>query len=79
MSLATVDAEGRPSQRIVLLKGYSEEGFVFFTNLQSRKASEMAANDRVSLHFLWSLLDRQVSISGRVEKLQEAENIAYFN
>jgi pyridoxamine 5'-phosphate oxidase len=77
MVLATV-ANGQPSQRIVLLKGVNEQGFVFFTNYNSRKGQEMAQNSQVSLLFPWHLLERQVKVAGRVEKVSHAESAHYF-
>lgn len=78
MTLATVDALGQPSQRIVLLKGLSDEGFVFFTSMQSRKAKELSANNRVSLHFPWHALDRQVKVCGVAKPLGRAATLKYF-
>jgi pyridoxamine 5'-phosphate oxidase len=78
MTLATVDGAGRPSARVVLLKGYDERGFVFFTNYGSRKACELAANPRAALVFYWPARDRQVRIEGVVEKTSRAESAAYF-
>lgn len=78
MVLATVDAEGNPWQRIVLLKGASPAGFVFYTNYGSNKARDMAEHPRVSLLFPWNALDRQVIIGGRVERLSAAESARYF-
>jgi len=78
MSLATVDAEGQPWQRIVLLKLFDENGFVFFTNYESRKAQQMAVNPNVSLLFPWHVLGRQVKITGTVEKVTTAESLSYF-
>lgn len=78
MTLATADATGAPSARIVLLKGYDERGFVFFTNYNSKKGQDIAANPRVSLVFFWKELERQVNISGSIEKLSVAESDAYF-
>ena len=78
MTLATVDAEGRPSTRTVLLKHWDDRGFVFFTNLESRKALQIAANPNVSLLFPWLPLQRQVAINGVAEKTSTAEVIAYF-
>ncbi len=78
MVLATVDSEGMPSQRIVLLKGMSHGGFVFYTNYGSAKASDIAGDARVSLLFPWNELDRQVIIQGRAEKMSMAESAAYF-
>jgi pyridoxamine 5'-phosphate oxidase len=78
MTLATVDAAGRPSARVVLLKGYDERGFVFYTNYASRKARELAANPHAALVLYWPALDRQVRIEGAVEKTSPAESAAYF-
>ncbi|MDR5834744.1 pyridoxamine 5'-phosphate oxidase [Caballeronia sp. LZ034LL] len=78
MTLATVDAAGRPSARIVLIKGVDERGFVFFTNYDSRKGRELAANSAASLLFHWIELERQVRIEGRVEKTSEAESDTYY-
>ncbi|MDN3612113.1 pyridoxamine 5'-phosphate oxidase [Vibrio ostreicida] len=79
MTVATVDANGQPFQRIVLLKHLDEQGFVFFTNLGSRKAQHIQDNAKVSLHFPWHSLERQVHITGVAEKLSVAENIKYFS
>ena len=78
MTLATVDGAGQPSQRIVLLKQVDRQGFVFFTNYQSRKAGDIAANSRVSLHFPWHYMERQVKVCGRAEKITAAETLKYF-
>lgn len=78
MCLATVDSEGQPSQRVVLLKHFDQQGFVFYTNLESRKAREIAQNSRVSLHFGWLPLERQVIIYGQAEKLSVTESTKYF-
>lgn len=78
MTLATVDREGRPTTRTVLLKHWDRRGFVFFTNLESRKAAQMAANPNVSLLFTWLPLQRQLAINGTVEKTTTAETLAYF-
>ena len=78
MTLATVSKEGRPSQRIVLLKYYDENGFVFFTNQESRKAQEIAENDQVNLHFVWLELERQISINGSARAISAAESARYF-
>lgn len=78
MTLATADAAGRPSARIVLLKGAGSDGFTFFTNYQSRKGSELDARAEVELLFYWVELERQVRIEGVVEKLPPAESDAYF-
>ena len=78
MTVATVDAEGQPSQRIVLLKDISDRGFIFYTNLSSRKSQDIAINNRVSLHFPWHVLDRQVKISGAAEKVSVSQAAKYF-
>jgi pyridoxamine 5'-phosphate oxidase len=78
MTVATVDADGQPSQRIVLLKNVDQKGFVFFTNLASRKATELEGNNRISLHFPWHPIERQVMITGRAEKLSALDNMKYF-
>ena len=78
MTLATVTAQGAPSARVVLLKGVERGGFVFFTNYLSRKARELEARAAACLVFLWSDLERQVRIEGRVEKVTAAESDAYF-
>lgn len=79
MTLATADAEGRPSARTVLLKGVSEDGFRFFTNTESRKAGELAANPAAALVFHWPLEPRrQVTVAGAVEPLPREEAEAYF-
>lgn len=79
MTVATVDASGQPFQRIVLLKEVDYKGFVFFTNFGSRKAQQIANNGKVSLHFPWHSLERQVHITGVAEKLPMSENIKYFS
>ncbi|MEC7517075.1 MAG: pyridoxamine 5'-phosphate oxidase [Pseudomonadota bacterium] len=76
--VATVQPDGSIRQRFVLLKGVSEDGFVFFTNYNSEKATALAQNDRSSMLFPWNELDRQVSVSGKVEKIAESESDAYF-
>jgi pyridoxamine 5'-phosphate oxidase len=78
MSVATVSSEGKPWQRMVLLKGFDEQGFVFYTNLGSRKAKEIESNAQVSLHFPWLQLDRQVIVGGRADRLSTAEVMKYF-
>jgi pyridoxamine 5'-phosphate oxidase len=78
MVLATVGAGGQPSQRTVLLKYYDSSGFVFFTNFESRKAREIAANPRVSLLFVWLDLERQIQINGMAERISAAESARYF-
>ena len=78
MTLATADASGKPSSRIVLLKGVDPRGFVFFTNYESRKGRDLAANPQAALTFLWKELERQVRIEGRVEKVSAEESAAYY-
>jgi pyridoxamine 5'-phosphate oxidase len=78
MTLATVDGEGRPSARVVLLKGYDEQGFVFYTSYESRKGRELASNPHAALVFFWPKLDRQVRVEGMVEKTSREESDAYF-
>ena len=78
MSVATVSAEGKPWQRMVLLKDFDQRGFVFYTNLGSRKAQEIEANAQVSLHFPWLQLDRQVIVGGRAERLSTVDVMKYF-
>jgi pyridoxamine 5'-phosphate oxidase len=78
MTLATADAKGRPSGRIVLLKGLDAKGFVFFTNYESRKGRELSANPYAALTFLWKELERQVRIEGRIEKVTAEESRAYY-
>ncbi|MDE1461710.1 pyridoxamine 5'-phosphate oxidase [Spartinivicinus poritis] len=78
MCLSTVGADGRPSQRIVLLKQFDEKGFVFYTNLESKKAKQIAENPNVCLHFGWLPLERQVIINGTASKLSVAEATKYF-
>ncbi|MXZ81768.1 MAG: pyridoxamine 5'-phosphate oxidase [Gammaproteobacteria bacterium] len=78
MTLATVDPDGRPSQRMVLLKYFDSEGFVFFTNYGSRKAMDISRQPEVGLHFPWHVLDRQVRISGRAERMGRTESVQYF-
>lgn len=79
MTVATVDESGQPFQRIVLLKHVDEQGFVFYTNLGSRKASQIEVNAKVSLHFPWHPMERQVHITGVAEKLSVVENMKYFS
>jgi len=78
MSVGTVDAAGKPWQRVVLLKHFDDKGFVFYTNLGSRKARAIADNPYVSLLFPWMRIDRQVIVGGTAEKLSKAEIIKYF-
>jgi pyridoxamine 5'-phosphate oxidase len=78
MTLATATPDGRPSARMVLLRGFDERGFCFYTNYESRKAAELAANPRAALVLWWDALERQVRIEGRVEPTSRAESEAYF-
>ncbi len=78
MALATVSAVGTPSVRVVLLKGFDTRGFVFYTNYESSKARDIAANPAVALLFPWLPLERQVSVTGRAEKISAAESLKYF-
>lgn len=78
MSLATVGADGIPSQRSVLLKYYDRSGLVFFTNYNSRKAEQIALNPFVSVIFVWLPLERQIIIEGKAEKISKAESMKYF-
>ena len=78
MTLATATPDGRPSARVVLLKAVDARGFAFFTNEQSRKGRELAANPRAALVWLWPALERQVRATGAVERLSAAESDAYF-
>jgi pyridoxamine 5'-phosphate oxidase len=77
MTLATADKQGRPSARIVLLKGVDERGFVFYTNYESRKGQELAENPQAALDFYWPDQERQVCVAGEVSKLPPAESDAY--
>jgi pyridoxamine 5'-phosphate oxidase len=79
MTLATVSSEGQPSARIVLLKGLHDDGFVFFTNYESRKGNELALNNRAALVFFWKELERQVRIEGTIEKVSDRESEEYFH
>ena len=78
MALATVDADGRPSARMVLLKGHDTAGFVFYTNLESRKGLALAAHPHAALLFHWKSMKRQIRIEGAVEPVSDAEADAYF-
>ena len=78
MTLATATPDGAPSARIVLLRGFDERGFAFFTNYESRKGAELAANPRAALTFFWAQLKRQVRVEGSVEVLNVQESDAYF-
>jgi len=79
MTLATASKAGRPSARTVLLKGFDEHGFVFFTNYESRKGQDLAENPYASLLFFWPALERQVRLEGRVEKTPDTESADYFD
>ncbi len=76
--LATATPDGKPSSRTMLLKGIENDGFVFFTNYESRKGQELTANPQAALLFFWVELERQVRIEGKLERLSDAENDAYF-
>lgn len=78
MALATANREGRPSVRMVLLKQYDDRGFVFFTNYESKKAKDIAENPQVALLFFWEPLERQIRITGSIEKISAAESFEYF-
>jgi pyridoxamine 5'-phosphate oxidase len=78
MTIATVSPDGQPSQRIVLLKDVNQKGFVFYTNLASRKAQEIDANNKISLHFPWHVMERQVKVCGVAQRLSTAEVTKYF-
>jgi pyridoxamine 5'-phosphate oxidase len=78
MTLATASAGGRPSARVVLLKGYDDRGFVFYSNYDSRKGEELAANPWAALVFYWAPLERQVRVEGRVGRTSREESAAYF-
>jgi pyridoxamine 5'-phosphate oxidase len=79
MSLATADFGGKPSVRVVLLKGFDQDGFVFFTNYESEKGKHLEANPCAALAFYWVELDRQIRISGKVQKTSREESQAYFH
>ena len=78
MTLATATSDGRPSARTVLLKGFGKQGFVFYTNYESRKGRELVENPQAALLFTWLELERQIRIEGRVEKVSPTESLAYF-
>ncbi len=78
MTLATATPDGRPSARVVLLKGFDERGFVFYTNYWGRKSRELEANPRAALVFYWGELERQVRVEGRVLRVSDGESDAYF-
>lgn len=79
MALATADTQGRPSLRMVLLKGHDTRGFVFYTNYASRKGEDLAANAQAALLWWWDKLQRQIRIEGSVEQLSQSESEAYFH
>lgn len=79
MTISTVDAECRPLNRVVLLKGFDERGFVFFTNYESKKGSDLEANPNVSLSFFWPQLQRQVIVAGQASKVSADESAEYFS
>ena len=78
MTLATVSADGKPTQRTVLLKLFDEKGFIFFTNYSSQKSHQISGNPNVSLLFPWTQLERQIEINGTAEKISTAESLKYF-
>jgi pyridoxamine 5'-phosphate oxidase len=78
MTLATADKNGKPSARIVLLKGLDERGFIFYTNCKSRKGRELSQNPNAALTFFWAELERQVCVAGKIKKLSRAESEKYF-
>ncbi|OJX81398.1 pyridoxamine 5'-phosphate oxidase [Magnetospirillum sp. 64-120] len=78
MALSTVDDQGRPSTRMVLLKGWDEDGFVFYTNLESRKSRDMGGNPNVALLFHWKSLKRQIRVEGAIQPVTAEEADAYF-
>lgn len=78
MVLSTIDKNGYPDARVVLLKELTPDGLIFFTNYQSKKGEQIAANNHVSVVFLWSVLERQVRVKGTVEKIPDEESEAYF-
>lgn len=78
MTLSTVSSEGFPSSRVVLLKGLEKDGFIFYTNYESRKANEMKENPHVSLNFCWLELQRQIRIEGTVSKISKKQSLEYF-
>ena len=79
MTLSTVDAQGVPKARVVLLKEFTQEGFVFYTNYTSGKAQAIAQNNKVCVSFFWPSLERQIIITGMAVKISEEKSIAYFN
>ena len=79
MTLATATPDGKPTARIVLLKGFSDRGFVFYTNYESQKGQQLIANPYAALVFLWDKLERQIRIEGKVEQLKPEESAEYFH
>ena len=79
MTLSTVNAEGQPTSRIVLLKGYDAEGLQFYTNYESRKGRDLAQNSQACLQFFWPTMQRQVRFEGRVHKLSAEQSDQYFS
>jgi pyridoxamine 5'-phosphate oxidase len=79
MILATATKEGKPSVRALLLKGFDENGFIFYTNYESRKGKELAGNNNASILFFWAELERQIRIEGKVEKISSEESKKYFD
>ena len=79
MTVATATADGKPSARVVLLKGFDERGFVFYSNYDSRKGAELAANPHAALVFLWHEFERQIRVEGRAERVSAAESDEYFH
>lgn len=79
MSLATVDGEGQPWLRTVLLKAYDQRGFIFYTNYESRKGRQLASNPKASVLFPWIQMERQVVVTGEVERISTAESLKYFS
>jgi pyridoxamine 5'-phosphate oxidase len=78
VAVSTVNKNGRPSSRIVLLKKYNEKGFIFFTNYKSRKGNDISENDFASMLFFWDKFERQIRIEGRIEKVSQKESEEYF-
>lgn len=78
MCLATANSHGQPSTRIVLLKDFSEKGLVFYTNYESRKASELDTNPAAAVNFLWLPLQRQVNVTGTIERIEKEDSLRYF-
>jgi pyridoxamine 5'-phosphate oxidase len=79
MTVSTADENCRPTARVVLLKEFDNKGFVFYTNYESEKGSDLAANPHISLHFFWPQLERQIAICGTARKTSREESSAYFN